>query len=182
MTSFSIPTLETERLILRAPRAEDFAAEADFFASDASRFVGGPMDSEQTWRAFATLLGHWALRGYGFWGLQEKSSGRYLGHVGLWNPHGWPEREIGWTLMSDATGQGFATEAAIAARAHAYDILGWPTAISLIDPENTASMAVAKRLGAAYESTYEHSRFGLMQIWRHPAPDLLVDGNPEAYA
>ncbi len=177
-----IPRLETERLILRAPSEADFEAEAEFFASDASKFVGGPLRPDETWRSIAMLLGHWELRGYGFWGVEEKDTGTYVGHVGLWFPHGWPEPEIGWTLMNNATGKGYATEAALAARTHAYDILGWDTAISLIDPDNHASKAVAKRLGAEFDYHYEHPKFGTTEIWRHPAPADLVNGGMEAYA
>ena len=174
-TSFTIPTLETDRLILRAPREEDFAAEYDFFASDASRFVGGPLPDHRTWRALASVIGHWALRGFGFWALEDKATGTYQGRVGLWFPLGWKEREIGWTLMPHATGKGFATEAALVARAHAYDVLGWDTAISQIDPANEASKAVAHRLGASYESSYEDPEYGTMEIWRHLSPAAVKE-------
>ena len=177
-----IPVLETDRLILRAPQESDFETDVAFFASDASRFVGGPMQPHQVWRSMAMMLGHWAFRGYGFWALEEKSGGDYLGRVGLWYPHGWYEREVGWTLMPAATGKGYATEAAIAARAHAYDILGWNTAISQIDPKNTASKAVARRLGARFERLYDDPAYGEIEIWRHPDPDALTDGGLEAYA
>lgn len=181
-TTFSIPTLETERLILRAPALKDFPAESAFFESDASRFVGGPVRPDQSWRSLASVIGHWALRGYGFWALESKDTGEYMGRVGLWNPEGWPEPEIGWTLMENAQGHGFATEAAIAARDYAYHELGWETAISLIDPANKASEAVAKRLGASFETTYEHPAFGTMYIWRHPSAADLMAGGMEAYA
>lgn len=180
--SMDIPTLETERLILRAPSEADLEAEAEFFASDASRFVGGPLRRDETWRSIAMLLGHWALRGFGFWGVEEKDTATYVGRVGLWFPEGWPEPEIGWTLMNHATGKGFATEAALAARAYAYDVLGWKTAISLIDPDNHPSKAVAKRLGAKFDHHYEHPKFGTTEIWRHAAPSDLVNGGMEAYA
>lgn len=173
--TFSIPVLETERLIMRAPQESDFAAEASFFASDASQFVGGPLKPHQTWRSLATFLGHWVLRGYGFWALEEKATGAYAGRVGLWFPEGWLEREIGWTLMPDATGKGYATEAAIAARAYAYDTLNWDTAISQIARDNAASKAVATRLGARFEKTYEDPMFGLMEVWRHASPDSIKD-------
>jgi RimJ/RimL family protein N-acetyltransferase len=84
--------------------------------------------------------------------------------------------------MSTATGKGYATEAALAARTHAYDVLEWETAISLIDPENLGSRAVAERLGAKFDYTYDHPAFGAMQVWRHPAPADLVNGGMEAYA
>jgi len=182
MTPAAIPTLETERLRLREIRESDFEAEAAFFASEDSRFVGGPKQPHQTWRNLAMMAGHWLFRGYGFWGVEEKSTGTYLGRVGLWFPHGWKEREIGWTLMPDARGHGYATDAALAARAHAYDILGWGTAISQIAPGNEASRAVALRLGARFESIYEDPEYGPIEIWRHLAPSDLENGGMEAYA
>lgn len=180
--SFTIPSLETKRLILREPRESDFEAERDFYASDASRFVGGPLPGHQVWRNLAMLMGHWAFRGYGFWGVDDKETGTYLGRVGLWFPHGWFDREIGWTLMPHATGKGYATEAAEAARAHAYDVLGWDTAISQIDPGNEASKAVARRLCASFEQMYDDPIYGQIEIWRHLAPADLENGGLEAYA
>ncbi|MGR3469083.1 MAG: GNAT family N-acetyltransferase, partial [Shimia sp.] len=64
-----IPTLHTERLILRALNEDDFAPLAAFYADDRSRFVGGPKDADQTWRILATEIGHWTLRGYGRFGV-----------------------------------------------------------------------------------------------------------------
>lgn len=180
--ALSIPKLETERLILRTPCENDLHADVEFFASDAARFVGGPLRRDETWRLVASLLGHWVLRGYGYWSVDEKDTGTYVGRIGLWFPEGWPEPEVGWTLMNHATGKGYATEAALAARTYAYDVLGWETAISLIDLDNLASKAVAKRLGAQFEYHYEHPKFGTTEIWRHPAPSDLVNGGMEAYA
>lgn len=169
-TSIHIPTLETERLFLRALIEADIDDEAAFFASERSVFVGGPLARDQVWRAVAGMIGHWALRGFGFWALEEKVSGRYMGRVGLWAPDGWPEPELGWTLMPHAEGRGFAFEAAQAARAFAYDQLGWTTAISLIVAGNTRSEALATRLGARLEREYLHPLHGAMNIWRHPGP------------
>jgi RimJ/RimL family protein N-acetyltransferase len=176
-TTFTIPTLETERLFLRAMRDEDIAEEVAFFASERSHNVGGPLPKNQVWRAMAGMIGHWALRGYGFWALEEKTTGRYLGRVGLWCPDPWPEPEIGWTVMDHAEGKGFAREAALASRAYAYDVLGWTTAISLIVAGNTRSEALAARLGAHHEGDYLHPTIGAMNIWRHPGPGQ-VEGAP----
>ncbi|SMH50799.1 GNAT family N-acetyltransferase [Maritimibacter sp. HL-12] len=167
-TSFHIPTLETERLFLRALREDDVAEETAFFASERSALVGGPLTRDQVWRVVAAMIGHWALRGFGFWALEEKASGRYLGRVGLWAPDGWPEPELGWTLMAHAEGRGFAREAALTARAFAYDHLGWTTAISLIAAGNTRSETLASRLDATLERAWLHPVHGAMNIWRHP--------------
>jgi ribosomal-protein-alanine N-acetyltransferase len=105
-----------------------------------------------------------------------------MGRTGLWFPQGWAEREIGWTLMNHATGKGYATEAALSARAYAYDVLGWDTAISQIGPNNEGSKAVARRLGAQFEKTYEDPEYGPIEIWRHLAPNALENGGMEAYA
>lgn len=169
-----IPTLETERLLLRAPQESDVAEEAAFFETEASQFVGGPKKPHEAWRNYAMMVGHWVFRGYGFWALEEKATGRYAGRVGMWFPDGWKEREIGWTLMSHATGKGYATEAALMARSYAYDVQGWKTAISQIDPKNEASKAVARRLGATFEDTYEDPAYGEIEVWRHPAREAAA--------
>ncbi len=171
MIALDIPTLETPRLILRAPRAEDHAAFAAFYETDAARFVGGPMAPALSWRYLAEVVGHWHLRGFGRWMVELKDApGRPVGLVGLHFPLDWPEPEIGWFVW-DGTGRGYASEAGRAARAHAYDVLGWSTAISLIAHENDASIRVARALGAAREADFEHERFGAMMVWRHPGPD-----------
>jgi RimJ/RimL family protein N-acetyltransferase len=102
--------------------------------------------------------------------------------VGLWNPEGWPEAEIGWDLFDGHEGKGYATEAAEAARAYAYDVLGWTTLISLVAPGNDGSAKVALRLGASCESEFTHARLGHLHVYRHPGPDALVNGGTEAYA
>jgi len=165
-----IPTLTSARLTLRPPTQADFPALADFYASDRSKFVGGPMTAEQTWRALACEIGHWPLRGYGRWSIDISDTSEFIGIIGLWNPHGWPEPELGWDLMQNATGKGYATEAALAARDYAYTTLGWTTLTSLVKPENTKSAAVATRMGACHDGDFDHERHGLLNIYRHPAP------------
>ncbi|MCL4145916.1 UNVERIFIED_CONTAM: hypothetical protein GTU68_004190, partial [Idotea baltica] len=169
-----IPTLETTRLILRAHRLADFDAIAAFYASDRSQFVGGPMSAELAWRNMSQEAGHWVLQGFGRWMLEEKATGKTVGMVGLWHPAGFPERELGWDLYEGATGKGYATEAGAAARAYAYDTLGWTTVISLVAKDNAGSIAVAKRLGATQDGTFTHERFGETLVMRHPAPEALV--------
>ncbi len=167
------PVIETERLRLRGLGEADFPAIAAFYKSDRSRFVGGPASKEQSWRFLAGEIGHWTLRGYGRWGVEEKSSGKLVGVVGPWNPHGWPEPELGWDLMNGFEGKGYATEAALASRDYVYNTLGWKTAISLVALGNHGSAALAKRLGCVAEGIYDHERHGKLEIYRHPAPEAL---------
>ena len=176
MTSvtFDIPTFETERLRFRAPSLDDLDAEAAFYASDRSVYVGGIKERREVWRLLAALVGHWVFRGYGFWAIDEKATGAYCGRVGLWCPPEWPEPESGWSVMSNAEGRGIAYEAAVGARRFAYEKLGWTTAISLIDEKNERSKRLATRLGAAYETIYEHPTYGACEQWRHPGPEALV--------
>lgn len=171
------PVLETARLTLRAPVADDWPGWRDFFASDRARFVGGPMTQPgQSWRAFGHFIGHWVLRGYGMFVLVERDTGLTLGAVGPWFPDGWPEQEIGWTLWRpEAEGKGFAHEAALAARAFAFDRLGWSTAVSYIAPDNAASIALAERLGASPDPRAAIPVFSTgpepTVVYRHPRED-----------
>ncbi|HEY0212304.1 MAG TPA: GNAT family N-acetyltransferase [Paenirhodobacter sp.] len=168
-----IPVITTDRLVLRAPGAEDLPSVYDFYDGDRSRFVGGPCSHEQAWRAWSMEIGHWALRGYGRWAVETQATGEIVGMVGIFNPEGWPEPEIGWDLFNGHEGHGYATEAARAARAYAYDTLGMNTIISLTRLANTQSAAVAQRLGATLEGTFQHERHGMMNVWRHPSPAQL---------
>ncbi|WP_439137620.1 GNAT family N-acetyltransferase [Roseicyclus sp.] len=166
----TIPTLTTERLTLRAPRLSDFDAYAAFRASERARFVGGPDNQIKAWGQFIGLPGQWAIRGYGRWIAADRDTDAPVGVVGLLYPIGWPEPEIAWSIFVEAEGRGLAQEAALAARHYAYETAGWTTAISLIDPANTRSVALAERLGCQPEGAFQHAIFGAMQIWRHPAP------------
>lgn len=165
----NIPTLHTERLIMRGLTQEDFGPMADFFADPVSRFYGGPCDRDDAWRKFAAYLGHWVLRGYGPWGLEVQATGQFVGITGLWYPEGWIEPEITWALVPGCHGQGFATEAAARAVQSAYDDFGWSTAASVISVDNEASLAVARRVGATHEATVTY-RYGPAHLYRHRPP------------
>ncbi len=170
-TTFTIPSIETERLILRAPEMGDLPAVTAFFATERSHMVGGPRDELGSWSSLANRLGHWALKAYGMWHLTEKASGTFVGWVGMIDVPGWDEPELGWTLMEEAEGKGLAFEAALAARDYAARHQGLNGVISYIAHANVRSRALAERLGAAYEREGEllgkHA-----QIWRHPVIDV----------
>ena len=119
------PVLETERLILRAPAAEDFAAFCDYMADPVTAFVGGPAGPEVAWRMWSVIAGAWTVNGFSMFSVIERSSGQWLGRVGPRAPFGWPGPEVGWGVVSSAQGRGYAVEAAAAAIDWAFDGLGW---------------------------------------------------------
>lgn len=170
-----IPTVETARLILRAPEARDFEAIAAFFADEARSWgFGGPKSRNEAWRWFASNIGHWALHGYGFWTVETKDGDQIIGIVGLWNPEDWPEPELGWVMFAGSEGKGFAYEAAKAARAHAYGPMGFTTLTSNIVPGNARSVALAERLGAWHERDFTNVTHDTEMAYRHPSPEALA--------
>lgn len=166
-----IPTVETPRLRLRAFRDADLDAYAAMSAdAEVMRYIGtgGPVERDMAWRQMAAFLGHWALRGYGMWAIEEQGSGMLVGRAGFLNPEGWPACELGWLLARPYWGRGYALEASEAARRHGRQRLGMAgELISLIRPDNTRSAALARRLGAQLDRQMEFLG-GEVQVWRHP--------------
>ncbi len=165
------PTLHSARLTLRSPTQADFEPIGAFL-TDPIRSVGfgGQLDINDAWRWFASMIGHWSIRGYGFW-IAEDAQGAPIGMVGIWNPLGWPEPELAWVLFAGHEGKGYATEAALTVRNYAYQTLGMPALTSNIMPHNEASKAVARRLGATMERIYDNPSVGTDELWRHPGPE-----------
>src|SRR5262245_46461348 len=134
--------LETERLILRQFREEDVGPYRRMVNDPDTMAAMGdaePVTAEHCWRMIATYLGHWTIRGYGPFAVEEKASGALVGRVGPWSPGGWPGIELIWLIDRGRWGRGFATEAASAARDFALDAIGGAELISLVEPGNTAS-------------------------------------------
>jgi RimJ/RimL family protein N-acetyltransferase len=137
---------------------------------------GRTLSREETWRSVAGALGHWVLRGYGLYAVEEKSTGQFVGRIGLINPEGWPGLEVGWLIDRQRWNLGYATEGARSVIQMAYDTLGATHLISLIRPQNEASIKVAEKLGGVRESTITISG-GPAHIYAYagPAPnDTLV--------
>jgi RimJ/RimL family protein N-acetyltransferase len=161
------PTIETARLVLRPQRPEDFEPWAAFMADEtATRFIGGVQARSQAWRGFMSVAGAWAMTGASMFSVVEKASGRWVGRLGPWTPAEWPGTEVGWGVIRDCWGRGYATEGAAAAIDWAFDQLGWTEVIHCIDPDNAASQSVARRLGSA-----------VLSRGRLPAPydDMEID-------
>jgi RimJ/RimL family protein N-acetyltransferase len=151
-------TLETERLILRMFREEDFEQYAPLCADpEVVRYLGDgkTLGRAEAWRQMAMILGHWRLRGYGPWAVEERGSGNLVGRIGFFNPEGWPDFELGWVLGREHWGKGYATEGARRALSYAFAEMGREHVISLIHPENGNSVRVAERVGEKLEGRTE---------------------------
>lgn len=150
-------TLETERLLLRWLCEDDFEQYAGICRDpEVMRFLGGQVLTDiEVWRQMAYFMGHWYFRGYGVWAVEEKSTGNLIGRIGFLNPIGWPAFELGWTLTRESWGKGYATEGARRALAYAFTEMGRGHVISLIAPDNVASIRVADRLGEQVEGKTE---------------------------
>ena len=143
--------IETSRLILRPPAAEDFEGWAAFAADpEVMRHIGGVLPRPTAWRGFIAMAGAWQIQGFAMFSVIEKSSGRWMGRIGPWMPEGWPGTEVGWALIRDAWGKGYGVEAAAATIDWSFDHLGWDEVIHTISPANVESKALARRLGSEY--------------------------------
>ena len=142
-------SLETPRLLLRTPIAEDFPRYAEFSADPVTmEHLGGPQHEADAWRGFAGLCGLWCLTPASLFSVVEKSSDNWIGRIGPLTPLHWPVQEVGWGLHRDAEGKGYALEAAVASIDYVFDVLDWQRVDHLIADANTRSKVLADRLGS----------------------------------
>jgi RimJ/RimL family protein N-acetyltransferase len=166
----AIPVLTTERLSLREPREADFPTMLALSQSPRAEFIGGAIDRQWVWRTHLANIGHWALRGYGFYSVDTKA-GDFIGRIGVIFHDEWPEPELAWHLFDGFEGKGYAAEAALAAKADYHARISPQPLISMIDVPNTRSEALALRLGAVREKT-ETDPDGDFHVYRHPGPEV----------
>jgi RimJ/RimL family protein N-acetyltransferase len=167
----AVPVLETARLRLRAPRISDFDAYAAIVCGPRGVHVGGPLDREEAWLDFAQMVAGWMLRGHGLWSVETRGDGHLVGFVPLNHEYGDPEAELGWLFVEAAEGQGYASEAARAARGFAFDRLGFATLVSYVAEGNARSERLARRLGAAPDAA-RHPLDPEVRVFRHPRPEV----------
>ncbi|MFC5435826.1 GNAT family N-acetyltransferase [Rhodanobacter umsongensis] len=167
----AVPVLETARLRLRAHRIGDHAARTAMLSDPGvTRYLGGrPLTGEEVWRRLLQFIGLWNLLGYGYWAVEEKDTGRYVGDIGFADFHRDMQPslagmlEFGWVLAAHSHGKGYASEAVAAAMVWGEQHFGALRAVCIIDPENLPSIRVAEKAGFTLwqETTY------------HDAPTLV---------
>jgi len=162
------------------PRQEDAGAwSVATDDAEVMRFIGGSEGAAS--QSIERFLERWEANGFGQYAIERREDGAFLGRLGLlvWDTRGWrrstlPEAaehgevELGWALLRDHWGHGYATEAAAAVRAAAWADLELERLVSLIHPDNTRSMQVAERLGARFEQAVESADVGSLQVWVYP--------------
>lgn len=185
------PVLRTDRLVLRAHRADDIVACAAMWADPlVTRYIGGkPSTLRETWLRMLRYSGLWALLGFGYWAVEEKATGAFVGDVGFADfkrdfvpsIEGIPE--LGWVLAPHAHGKGFATEAVRAALLWADEHLEQPRTVCIITPENAASIHVAEKCG--YREVQRTTYLGeptilYLRSRRHEIGDDAIPADPKS--
>ncbi len=165
-----IPTINTQRLQLRAWKTSDYQPMCDYYGDpQMTAYLGGVQDPESVFRQMATYLGHWHLFGFGYWALEETRTATFVGGCGLWKSPQWPEIELGYWLLPGFHGTGMALEAALAAKDYAFETLNLNTLVSYIDANNKSSIKLAEKLGGQAEPAIELLNFGPHLVYRYHA-------------
>jgi RimJ/RimL family protein N-acetyltransferase len=160
-----IPTLYTDRLVLRPFARVDFDAYAAFMGSERAAHMDGPINKDKAWDWFANDIATWAL--YGFGSLAITENGQFIGGAGLVHPPHFPEPECGWFLFNGFTGKGMAQEAARAMINYAFATTPLQSIVSYIGRENTESVRVAQALGAVHDSSAITPKGDNCFVYRH---------------
>jgi RimJ/RimL family protein N-acetyltransferase len=154
-----VPHITTERLLLREARREDFDAFASIVMDPERPTPPGPADRRTAWRIFMAGQGAWVMDGLGFWTMEERETGAFVGSIGafLREPPPGPtaadvdDLELGWSLVRRFRGRGLATEAARAVVAHLRETTKPPRVVAYVDHDNASSIRVAEKIGMRYE-------------------------------
>ena len=146
-----IPTLTTDRLVLRPFRGGDLDAHAAMNADPRiMQYIGEVQDRAAAFRTLCAYLGHWFLRGYGPWAVEERATGAFVGRAGLTRFEPWTDVEVGYALVPSAWGKGYASEVAARSLRYAHEVVGARGVTSHVLAGNAAAVRVAERLGAKY--------------------------------
>jgi RimJ/RimL family protein N-acetyltransferase len=167
-----IPTLTTERLVLRPFRLDDLDAYAAMNADpDVMRYIGEVQDRAEAFRHLCAALGHWRLRGFGPWAIEERATGAFVGRGGLVQFEPWTDVEVAYALVRSAWGKGYAGEVAARSLRFAHEVVGARGVASHIMSGNAGAVRVAERLGARYAGDADVQVKGTpVRIYVYPDP------------
>lgn len=165
----AIPTIETERLLLRPPGMEDWPGYVELMLSRRAVYMGGPVSTDAAWGMFCHDVAQWTLMGHGALMMEERGTGLCLGQVGVNHGPLFPEQELGWFVYPGAEGKGYAYEAAKALRDWAFRVRGLKTLVSYVNPDNLRSRRLAERLGAVLDTAAPRLDPNDL-VFRHPRP------------
>lgn len=166
----AIPHIETKRPTLLANLESNLHAMNDYLSKNRMSLITGPFDAVGTWRTRFASLGHWLLCGFGIWHSEQRESGKMAGAVSFLHHFDWPETELGWNVHHNFEGAGVAHEATLIAQSSGETHLNINGVISSLDPANTRSAALAKRLGATFEKTHFLREYEC-NVYRYPVGD-----------
>ena len=149
------PVIETPRLRLRPHTAADFEACLPMWNDPiVTRFIGGrPYTGEEVWQRIQRYAGSWVLLGHGFWVIEDRAAGLLIGEIGIMDAHRdidppfGEDRELGWALLPNAHGKGFASEALQTVLDWERQVFNAPCLVALIDPDNAPSIRLAHKFG-----------------------------------
>lgn len=151
----SVPQIVTTRLVLRAPKIEDYPAYEAVFTSARAQHIGGPFSPEDALNDFCRAVAGWMLRGTGMWTITLQGQDAALGWIYLWQESGDPDPELGWILTPEGEGHGLAFEAARAVWPRGFDLFGNGGFVSYIGEDNLRSAKLAQKLGAVRDLAAE---------------------------
>ena len=166
-----IPTLQTDRLRLRAPKISDFAMYAEIALSSRGKFILNHPSRESAWYDFVNMVACWLLRGHGLWAVEQNLGDELIGFVMIGFEPGDHEPELGYMFTDQAESFGYATEAALCAKQYGFEKLGFTTLVSTIDHDNLASVKVAQKLGGVRDPKAEQEHNNNLFVLRYFAAD-----------
>jgi RimJ/RimL family protein N-acetyltransferase len=171
----AIPTLKTERLILRRFQREDFSAVYALWSDPRTGRLMGmqPMSEEDCWAKFLRSFGAWQVNGFGFWAVEEKASGSFVGELGFLNAKRQiepplPVPEMGWSFSPALHGRGYATEGVAAAIRWGEGHFGRVRFSAIIAPENEPSLKLAHKFGFAEVARTTYKDHPTIVLYREP--------------
>ena len=162
-----LPSLTTERLILRAPRLEDLPVWTAIHQAEGAEFIGGPADEKTAWAFFGLRVADWLLHGHGLFTVTLRDNGTVVGFAFLGLEWTDAEPELGYMFDASHRGKGYATEACTAVRDFGTALLGAGNFVSYVDAKNAPSNALARRLGAVRDAGAEASFGDGHTVWRY---------------